>query len=156
MLVPCWHLTADRAWIIVIQTFMSYWQTVTNAGNLLATPEALGSLWVCFMCSMSASPPRNNLWQMGHDVAFGPPIRAACCCNTGTRSCNSCERRHEDGRTLSGRLDTETQHQNTWRWMGEIWNMRHGTQTSILHRIHFVMILYTWDLERLSKRAKCF
>lgn len=55
---------------------------------LLATPEALGSLWVCFMCSISASPPRKSLWHTGQLVAFGPPIRAACCWNT-TRCCNS-------------------------------------------------------------------
>ena len=55
---------------------------------LLATPEAFGSLWVCFMCSMRASPPRKSLWQTGQLVAFGPPIRAACCWNT-TRCCNS-------------------------------------------------------------------
>lgn len=48
---------------------------------LLATPEAFGSLWVCFICSIRASPPKNILWHRGHDVAFGPPIRAACCCN---------------------------------------------------------------------------
>jgi len=88
---------------------------VTNAGNLLATPEALGSLCVCFMCSMRASPPRNSLWQIGQDVALGPPIRAACCCNTGTRSCSSCERTHEDGRTLMGRLDTHKHRQHETR-----------------------------------------
>lgn len=55
---------------------------------LLATPEAFGSLWVCFMCSISASPPRKSLWHTGQLVAFGPPIRAACCWNT-TRCCNS-------------------------------------------------------------------
>lgn len=55
---------------------------------LLATPEAFGSLWVCFICSMRASPPRKSLWQTGQLVAFGPPIRAACCWNT-TRCCNS-------------------------------------------------------------------
>lgn len=55
---------------------------------LLATPDALGSLWVCFMCSMRASPPRKSLWQTGQLVALGPPIRAACCWNT-TRCCNS-------------------------------------------------------------------
>lgn len=49
--------------------------------HLLATPEAFGSLCVCFMCSMRASPPRNILWQRGQEVAFGPPISAACCCN---------------------------------------------------------------------------
>lgn len=47
---------------------------------LLATPEALGSLWVCFMCSIRLSPPMNILWHNGHVVAFGPPMRAACCC----------------------------------------------------------------------------
>lgn len=56
---------------------------------LLATPVAFGSLCACFMWSMRASPPRNNLWQSGQAVAFGPPMRAACCCNTGTRSCTS-------------------------------------------------------------------
>ena len=40
------------------------------------------------MCSMRASPPRKSLWQTGQLVAFGPPIRAACCWNT-TRCCNS-------------------------------------------------------------------
>lgn len=55
---------------------------------LLATPEAFGSLWVCFMCSINASPPRKSLWHTGQLVAFGPPIRAACCWNT-TRCCNS-------------------------------------------------------------------
>ncbi|KAI4495896.1 hypothetical protein M0802_008302 [Mischocyttarus mexicanus] len=40
------------------------------------------------MCSIRASPPRKSLWQTGQLVAFGPPIRAACCWNT-TRCCNS-------------------------------------------------------------------
>lgn len=55
---------------------------------LLATPDALGSLWVCFMCSIRASAPRKSLWQTGQLVALGPPRRAACCWNT-TRCCNS-------------------------------------------------------------------
>lgn len=32
---------------------------------------------------------------------------------------------------------------NTWRCVGEVWKMRHGTQTLILKRIHFIKILYT-------------
>lgn len=45
-------------------------------------------MWVCFMCSMRASPPKKSLLQTGQLVALGPPIRAACCWNT-TRCCNS-------------------------------------------------------------------
>lgn len=50
----------------------------------------LGSLCECFICSISASAPRNSLWQIGQDVAFGPPINAACCCKTPKCSCSSC------------------------------------------------------------------
>jgi hypothetical protein len=42
-------------------------------------PGTVCSLWTCFMCSMSASLPRNNLWHSEQQVVFGPPIRAACC-----------------------------------------------------------------------------
>lgn len=67
--------------------------TVTKRGSsryLLATPEALGSLCVCFMCSISASPPRNILWQSGQEVAFGPPMSAACCCNRPIHCWQNC------------------------------------------------------------------
>lgn len=50
----------------------------------------LGSLWECFMWSMRASVPRKILWQTGQEVVLGPPIRAACCCKTSTRSSASC------------------------------------------------------------------
>lgn len=58
--------------------------------NLLATPDAFGSLCVFFICSIRASAPKNSLWQIGQDVALGPPINAACCCNTPKCSCSSC------------------------------------------------------------------
>jgi hypothetical protein len=77
---------------------------------------------------MRASPPRNSLWHIGQDVALGPPIRAACCCNTGTRSCSSCERTHEDGRTLLGRLDTQKHNTKHMEMCG--WSMRDETRNT--------------------------
>lgn len=59
--------------------------------NLLATPDAFGSLWVFFMCSTRASPPNTTLWHIGHGVAVAPPIMsAACCCKTPRCSWSSC------------------------------------------------------------------
>lgn len=71
---------------------------------LLATPEALGSLCVIFMCSMSASPPRHSLWHTGQLVALGPPMRELCCWNT-TRCCSSFfgGARSTDARRQTGR-----------------------------------------------------
>ena len=39
---------------------------------------AATSLCTYFMCSMSASLPKESLWQSEQQVVFGPPIRAAC------------------------------------------------------------------------------
>lgn len=59
--------------------------------NLLATPDALGSLCVFFMCSTRASPPNTTLWHIGQGVAVAPPIMsAACCCKTPRCSWSSC------------------------------------------------------------------
>lgn len=62
-----------------------------SSGNLLATPDAFGSLCVFFMCSTSASPPNTTLWHIGQGVAVAPPIiSAACCCKTPRCSWSSC------------------------------------------------------------------
>lgn len=68
--------------------------------NLLATPEAFGSLCVVFICSTSASPPNRTLWQIGHGVAEAPLIiKAACCCKTPRCSWSS----YSIGRGVVGR-----------------------------------------------------
>lgn len=67
-----------------------YWNSRT-LWNLLATPDAFGSLWVFFMCSTRASPPNTTLWHIGQGVAVAPPIMsAACCCKTPRCSWSSC------------------------------------------------------------------
>ncbi len=43
------------------------------------TPDALGSLWMYFMCSMSASPLEHSFWQMGQQLGLGPPTSVVCC-----------------------------------------------------------------------------
>lgn len=86
-------------------TFLCYWQHSTMwteiqlhefltkarcVGYLLfAVVFGFGSLCECFICSIRASAPKNSLWHIGHDVAFGPPMRAACCCKTPKCNCNS-------------------------------------------------------------------
>ena len=47
--------------------------------NLPGTPEALGSLWTNFMCSISSSPVMQSLLQMGQQLGLGPPTRDWCC-----------------------------------------------------------------------------
>lgn len=52
-----------------------------------------GSLCWCFIWSIRASAPKNSLWQMGQEVAFGPPISAACCCRTPRCNWSSCKQK---------------------------------------------------------------
>ena len=47
--------------------------------NLPGTPEALGSLWTNFMCSISSSPVMQSLLQMGQQLGLGPPTNDWCC-----------------------------------------------------------------------------
>ena len=67
-------------WVVVIfgSVLCRRVSSVYFSMALPATPEAFGSLCTCFMCSISAAPPRYILWQSGQLTAFGPPISAAC------------------------------------------------------------------------------
>ena len=56
--------------------------------NSPGTPEALGSLWTNFMCSINSSPVMHSLLQMGQQLGLGPPTRDWCCKKT-FMSCNS-------------------------------------------------------------------
>ena len=47
--------------------------------SLPGTPEALGSLWTNFMCSISSSPVMQSLLQMGQQLGLGPPTNDWCC-----------------------------------------------------------------------------
>ena len=47
--------------------------------NSPGTPEALGSLWTNFMCSINSSPVMHSLLQMGQQLGLGPPTRDWCC-----------------------------------------------------------------------------
>ena len=43
---------------------------------LPGTPEALGSLWTNFMCSINISPLIQSLLQIGQQLGLGPPTKA--------------------------------------------------------------------------------
>ena len=46
--------------------------------NLPGTPDAFGSLWTYFICSMSDSPLTHSFWQSGQHAGLGPPTKAVC------------------------------------------------------------------------------
>ena len=68
------------------------------------------SLWTCFMCSMRASLPRNNLWQSEQQVVLGPPIRAACCFGKTKRA------NHQPRNRIEGALEQITGKRATGKW----------------------------------------
>ena len=65
--------TASLSWGISI----SVNRAEKSSGIYLpGTPEALGSLWTNFMCSINISPLIQSLLQIGQQLGLGPPTKA--------------------------------------------------------------------------------
>lgn len=109
---------------------------------LLATPEALGSLCVIFMCSMSASPPRHSLWHTGQLVALGPPMRELCCWNT-TRCCSS---------FFGGAFSTDARRQTGRSFRASPHQHHHHTTPCYTFSLFFFSICFVFFFVRWSRR----